>query len=67
MPLITVDGPPIKNLDNKRQLARDMAEAAAEAYGMPKDAMIVLIKENAPENVGVGGELVADRHREPKD
>jgi len=61
MPTIRVDGPPIKNLDRKRRMVKLFAESAAEAYGMDKGHIVVLIRENAPENVGIGGELLVDR------
>jgi len=61
MPNITFDGPRIDDLGRKRELVRKVTEAAVEAYGLPKQAMIILIKENDPENVGIGGELLADR------
>jgi len=63
MPTITVEGPPIKELDGKRRLVREMAEVASSVYGLPKQIIVVVIKENAPENVGVGGELLIDRRR----
>lgn len=62
MPTITVEGPPIE-LDKKRALASGLAETAARVYGLPKDVMIVLIKENPPENVGLGGQLLVDRRK----
>lgn len=62
MPVIRVDGPQI-SLDKKRELARRLTEVAAEVYGMDKEHIIVLIKENSPENVGISGELIADRHK----
>ncbi|HIE50504.1 MAG TPA: 4-oxalocrotonate tautomerase [Armatimonadetes bacterium] len=64
MPLITVDGPRLAEVERKRQLVEKLTQAAVEVYGLPKEAIIVLIRENAPENVGVAGQLIADRHRE---
>ena len=61
MPTINVEGPFIKDIDKKRTFVQELTDAAARAYGLPKEAMIVLIKENPPENVGVGGRLIADR------
>lgn len=61
MPTIRVDGPPIKDLDRKRHLVKVFAESAAEVYGMDKGHIVVLIRENPPENVGIGGELLIDR------
>jgi len=61
MPTINVEGPPIKDISKKRMLVREITEAAVRAFGLPREAMVVLIKENPPENVGVGGKLIADR------
>jgi 4-oxalocrotonate tautomerase len=61
MPTIVFDGPPIKDLDKKRALVAEVTEAAVKAYGLPKEAMVVLIKGNPPENVGIGGQLLIDR------
>ncbi len=63
MPSIFVEGPVIKELDKKRKLAKDITEAAANAYGLPEDVIVVLIKENSPENVSIGGQLLIDRLR----
>ena len=64
MPLITVEGPKIDDLDRKRQMVKLLADAASEVYGMDKENIVVLIRENSPENVGIGGKLVADRQPE---
>ena len=63
MPNITVEGPPIKELEKKRELAQEMTEAAVRAYGLPKEVIVVVIKENPPENVSVGGQLICDRKK----
>jgi len=62
MPTITVEGPHIKDLDKKRKLVKELTESASEAYGLTKEKIIVLIKENPPENVGVGGQLLIDKY-----
>ncbi|KUK04278.1 MAG: 4-oxalocrotonate tautomerase [Methanosarcinales archaeon] len=62
MPVITVDGPTIEDIEVKRALVEELTRAAARAYGLPEQAIIVLIKESSPENVGVGGRLVCDRY-----
>ena len=63
MPNITVEGPRIEELEKKRSLAKEMTEAAVKAYGLPKEAIVVVIKENAPENVSVAGQLIIDRRK----
>lgn len=58
--MIRVDGPKI-TVDKKRGLAKKLTEIAADIYGMEKQHIIILIGENEPENVGVGGELIINR------
>ncbi|RKY04878.1 4-oxalocrotonate tautomerase [Candidatus Poribacteria bacterium] len=60
MPLIIVEGPKIES-ERKRELAKKLTDVASEVYGIDREHIIVLIKENPPENVGVGGQLIADR------
>ena len=60
MPTIMVEGPPI-SVEQKRQLAKKLTEAAVEVYRI--EHITVLIRENPPENVGVGGQLLADRRK----
>lgn len=62
MPAITVQGPRIDDLELKRQLVKMFTDAAVQVYGIDKVHIFVLIKENPPENVGVGGQLMADIH-----
>lgn len=61
MPIIQLEGPPIEDLDRKRKLTSLVTEAAAAAYGLPTDTIIIVFKENAPHNVSVGGQLLIDR------
>jgi len=60
MPVIRVDGPKI-DLEQKRQLVKKLTDAAVEVYGI--EHIIVLIRENPLENVGLSGQLIADRDR----
>jgi 4-oxalocrotonate tautomerase len=60
MPNITIEGPPIKDLDVKRKLVKGLTEVAVEAYGLAAQKIRVVIKENLPENVARGGELLLD-------
>jgi 4-oxalocrotonate tautomerase len=53
----------VAEIERKRKLAEGLTRVAAEAYGLPPDAIIVIIHENPPENVARGGVLLADRQR----
>lgn len=61
MPTITVEGPPIQEIERKRDLVKKFTKAAVEIYGIDKKHITVVIKENPPENVGSGGQLIIDR------
>ena len=61
MPNISIEGPPIGDVDKKRILIHEVTNAATKAYGLPQETIVVLIKENSPENVGVAGKLIIDR------
>lgn len=60
MPIATIEGPRIENIELKRKMAEEISVALARAFEMPKEKMIVLIKENDPGNVALGGTLVSD-------
>ena len=64
MPTIVVDGPKISTIELKRKMVEGLTEVAAAVYGFDKKIIHVLIRENAPENVGSGGHLIADIHAE---
>jgi 4-oxalocrotonate tautomerase len=59
MPNITVEGPAV-SADKKRELATEITDIASRVYGIPKQGFVVVIRENPPENVCVGGRMVCD-------
>ncbi|MHA2037019.1 MAG: 4-oxalocrotonate tautomerase DmpI [Promethearchaeota archaeon] len=63
MPNVIIDGPPIRDLEVKRVLVKEVTDAMEKAYKIPRQAYVVVIKENLAENVGVGGELIIDREK----
>jgi 4-oxalocrotonate tautomerase len=67
VPTAVIDGPPVGDLDKKREFVRAVTDAMERYYGLPRGVYTVVIKENAPENVGVGGELICDRARKSKE
>ena len=62
MPVITVDGPKLTK-KQKAELVKSFSQAASKVMGLPVDAMVVIIKETDPENVGVGDCLLCDLRR----
>lgn len=61
MPSVIINGPQIEDIEVKRVLVKEITDALEKAYKIQREAYSVVIKENLPENVGVGGELIIDR------
>jgi 4-oxalocrotonate tautomerase len=62
MPVITVDGPKMSK-EQKAQLVKSFSESAAEIMEIPVEAMVIIIRETDPENVGLGNCLLCDVRR----
>ena len=60
MPSVIIEGPKIEDLEIKRSLVKEITDALEKAYKIPRQAYVVLIKENPPENVSTGGKLLID-------
>jgi len=63
MPSAKIEGPKIADVEIKRVLVREITDALEKAYKLPRKVYVVLIKENPPENVGAGGELIIDKRK----
>ena len=60
MPVITLEAAALTK-EQKQTLAKEFTETAARVTGLPETGFYVFIKENAMDNVGVGGQLLSDR------
>ena len=60
MPVITFETSPMSK-EQKRKVTEGFTRVASEATGIPEGAFYVFIKENGPDNVGVGGKLLSDK------
>ncbi|HUV80142.1 MAG TPA: 4-oxalocrotonate tautomerase DmpI [Candidatus Bathyarchaeia archaeon] len=63
MPSVTIEGPKIEEVEIKRKLVKEITDALEKAYKIPREAYVIVIKENLPANVGVGGKLIIDRYK----
>ncbi|RLE50973.1 MAG: 4-oxalocrotonate tautomerase [Candidatus Methanomethylicota archaeon] len=59
MPIIVFEGPKLTK-EQKEELVKLFTDAAQKVTGIRREAFIVLIKENEPDNVGVCGELLSN-------
>ena len=62
MPVVTFEAAQLTRAQ-KQELVGDFTESAARITGLPKESIFVFLKENCPENVGVGGVLLDDRKK----
>ena len=60
MPNLFYYGPKMTK-EQKAEMAKRLTETCAEITKIPAQAFIVTITETEPENVSVGGVLLADR------
>jgi 4-oxalocrotonate tautomerase len=61
MPVIQVNALRQPDVDKKRKLVSRLADLMVELYEVPRESVIVMIKEDELENVGIGGELALDK------
>ncbi len=62
MPTIVFYCPKLEK-EQRREIVRSFTETASKVTGRPKAAIVVYLRETAPDNVGVGGELLEDRQK----
>lgn len=62
MPSITMELVKMSK-EKKAQLVKEITESTSRLTGLPQQAIFVFIKENEPENVGVGGVLLLDMNK----
>lgn len=61
MPVITIAGNEGITTEQRREMVEKVSKIVAESYGLPIEAITVLIQDYPAENVGVAGQLLADR------
>jgi 4-oxalocrotonate tautomerase len=59
MPVITLEAGKL-NKEQKIQLVKEFTGTASKVMNIPEQAFTVLLKENEPENIGVGGQLLSE-------
>jgi 4-oxalocrotonate tautomerase len=60
MPVITLESPKLDK-DQKKKLVKEFTTTAAGVLKVPEQSIIVLLKENEKDNIGVGGQLLSDK------
>jgi len=59
MPIITMEGPKLTK-EQKAELIAKFTKTASEVTNIPEQAFSILIKENAADNIGVGGKQLSE-------
>lgn len=63
MPQIFFYGPKLDR-EQSREMIRSFTDTASKVTGRPESSFVVYLRETTPENVGVGGELLADKQKQ---
>lgn len=61
MPIITIAGNKGITIEKKREMVKKVSEVVSEAYGLPIEAITVLVQGYDFDDIGVAGELLSDR------
>ena len=61
MPVIQINALKQPDIGKKRKLVVKLTDVMVEVYGVPRESVIVMIKEDESENVGIGGVLALDK------
>jgi 4-oxalocrotonate tautomerase family enzyme len=64
MPFIQVNVLKQPDIEKKKKLVAKLTDAVVEAYGVPREAVTVSLKEDEPENVGFGGILGVEKFKD---
>ncbi len=62
MPVITLEAGKLTK-EQKSELVKVFAESASKIMGVPEHAFTTVIRENNPDNIGVGGVLLSERQK----
>jgi len=63
MPTIFFYGPKLDK-EKSSEMVRDFTETASRVTGIPRESFVVYLRESAHDNVGVGGQLLEDKHKD---
>jgi len=61
MPVIQVNALKQPDIDKKRKVVMKLTDVMVEVYGVPRESVVIMIKEDELENVGLGGMLALDK------
>jgi 4-oxalocrotonate tautomerase len=61
MPVIQVNVLKQPDIEKKKKLVAKLTDVMVEVYGVPRESVVVMIKEDERENVGLGGVLALDK------
>ncbi len=60
MPIITLEVSKLSK-EQKKDLVERFTKEASAVTKIPEQAFVVIIKENDPDNIGIGGALLSER------
>lgn len=61
MPVVNIELAKLSK-DKKREIIEKVTATLSEITNIPQQAFVVTIKENDPDNIGVGGVMLSERN-----
>ncbi len=61
MPIVTIYGNDGISVDDKRKMVEEVTDSVSKAYGLPKEAITILVEALPKDSIGVGGTLLSDK------
>lgn len=61
MPFLSFDGPNNLSKETKKRLIKELTITASQILNIPPQSFMVVLKENNPDNIGVGGVPLSEK------
>jgi 4-oxalocrotonate tautomerase len=61
MPVIQVNVLKQPDIEKKKKLVAKLTDVMVDVYGVPRESVVVMLKEDELENVGLGGVLALEK------
>ena len=63
MPVIQVNVLKQPDIEKKKKLVAKLTDAMVDVYEVPRESVVVMLKEDELENVGLGGVLALEKFK----
>lgn len=61
MPVVVIYGNDGISVDDRRKMVEEVTDSVSSAYGLPKEAITILVEGLSKDCIGVAGELLSEK------